>query len=111
MRNTRGIVFGALGGIGLLAVMAGTAAAQAWVPPKGEATLSLGWGYSSADHHLTYLGAVDSPGDMLFHTALADLSYGVTDRLAVSVNLPFVVSRYGGNTPHKARDPGSPTAI
>ena len=103
MGNSRGIVFGALICTGSLMAMPGAASAQAWVPPKGEATLSLGWGFNWADHHLSYAGAIESPGDMLFHSALADLSYGVTDRLAVSVNLPYVVSKYGGKTPHKAR--------
>ena len=111
MRKPRGIGFSALLCIGLFLAMSGTASAQAWVPPKGEATLSLGWGYNWADHHLTYTGAIVDPGDMLFHSALADLSYGVTNRLAVGVNLPFVVSRYGGTRPHKARlaaPPGAP---
>lgn len=48
MRNSRGIVFSAMTCIGLLAAIPGTASAQAWVPPKGEATLSLGWGYVSS---------------------------------------------------------------
>lgn len=96
MRNSRGIVLGALVVTGLLLTMSGTASAQAWVPPKGEATLSLGWGFNWADHHLDYLGNLESPGDMLFHAALSDLSYGVTDRLAVGVNLSFVESKYGG---------------
>ena len=111
MRNSRGVVFSALVCIGCLVAMTGTASAQAWVPPKGEATLSLGWGFSWADHHTSYTGAIQTPGDMLFHSALADLSYGVTNRLAVGVSLPFVVSRYGGQTPHKARlaaPPGAP---
>jgi len=91
--------------------MSATASAQAWVPPKGEATLSVGWGYNWADHHTTYDGTSVDPGAMLFHSALSDLSYGVTNRLAVGVNLPFVASRYGGEKPHKARlaaPPGAP---
>jgi len=111
MRKSRGVLFSALICSGLLAAMARTASAQAWVPPKGEATLSLGWGFSWADHHVNYDGTINSPGDMLFHSALSDLSYGVTNRLAVSVNLPFVVSKYDGKFPHKARaaaPPGAP---
>jgi hypothetical protein len=111
MRNSRGIVLGALVVTGLLLTMSGTASAQAWLPPKGEATLSIGWGFNWASHHVDYLGNPNLPGDMLFHSALSDLSYGVTNRLAVSVNLPFVVSKYGGQTPHKARaaaPPGAP---
>jgi hypothetical protein len=40
---------------------------------------------------------------MLFHTGVSDVSYGITDRLTVGVNLAFVGSRYGGARPHPAR--------
>ncbi len=88
---------------GVLLAMGQTASAQAWVQPKGEATVAFGWAHNWADHHLTYTGAIDSPGGMLFHTGVSDVSYGITDRLTVGVNLAFVGSRYGGEKPHPAR--------
>ena len=100
MRNYRGTLLAA---IVALMPLSGTALAQAWLPPKGEAALSIGWSYNWAGHHLNYLGRIDSPGDMLFNIATTDLGYGLTDRLAVSVNLPYVVSKYRGPNPHPAR--------
>src|SRR5882672_4012040 len=107
MHGSRARVFGPLRLVGLILAAAGTASAQAWLPPKGEAAFSLGWSRSWADHHLDYLGHTVSPGDMIWHNAIADLGYGVTDRLAVRLNIPFVVSKYVGTRPHPAR-PGKP---
>jgi hypothetical protein len=83
-----------------LAFWAADAGAQAWLPPKGEATLALGFLRQSADRHLTYQGTPAGPGDMIFNNVLSDISYGVTDRLAVRLNVPFVISKYDGAGPH-----------
>jgi hypothetical protein len=107
MRGSRASVFGTLLLGGLAFVAAATASAQAWLPPKGEASFTLAWTRSWADHHLNYLGDSFGPGDMFWNNVLSDLSYGVTDRLAVRLNIPFVISKYGGATPHPAR-PGKP---
>ena len=88
------------GAIALVLAGAATASAQAWLPPKGEASLSLGYAYTSADHHLDYTGASISPGDMIWNNAVSDLGYGITDRLAVRATLPFVISKYGGKLRH-----------
>ncbi len=96
MRVTAVVVPAALG----MALWAADASAQAWLPPKGEATLALGFVHSSADEHLDYQGKHVAPGAMIWNNVVSDLSYGVTDRLAVRLNLPFVVSRYGGDFPH-----------
>ena len=106
MRVSRASVFGTL----LLAVLtlaaAGTASAQAWLPPKGEAAFSLGWSRTWASHHIGYDGVIASPGDMTWNNAVSDLSYGVTDRFAVRVNIPFVTSSYVGTRPHIPRPGG-----
>jgi hypothetical protein len=44
-----------------LALWAADAGAQAWLPPKGEATVSLGFLHSSADGHLDYQGTPPLP--------------------------------------------------
>src|SRR5262245_13950184 len=84
-----------------------TASAQAWLPPKGEAAFSMGWSHSWADYHIDYTGAKVAPGDMDWHNAVSDFGYGITDRVAVRVNIPFVTSRYVGDRPHIPR-PGKP---
>ena len=107
MPSYRGTALGAMVATSLFLPLSGTASAQAWVPPKGEAVVSLGWSRNWADHHLDYLGAFASPGDMIWNNAVSGLGYGVTDRLAVRVNIPFVISKYVGTRPHPAR-PGKP---
>jgi len=81
-------------------VSAAGARAQAWLPPKGEASLSLGFSHVFATEHLDYQGNPTAPGDMLWNSIDTDLSYAITDRLAVNVGLPFVVSKYDGSFVH-----------
>lgn len=107
MRVSRAVILGALAPTVLTFVASGTVSAQAWLPPKGEASFSLGWSRTWADHHIDYTGANVNPGDMTWRNAVSDLSYGITDRLAVRVNIPFVTSKYVGARPHPAR-PGFP---
>ncbi len=107
MRVSKCSVFGTLLPAVLMLAAAGTVSAQAWLPPKGEASFSLGWSHTSADHHIDYTGADVSPGDMEWQNAVTDLSYGITNRFAARVTIPFVASRYVGASPHPAR-PGYP---
>jgi hypothetical protein len=106
MRSSRRVAAAALLLAGLQLVGARAASAQAWLPPKGEASFTLAWTDSWADHHLNYLGQSINPGDMAWNNVLSDLSYGITDRLAVRLNIPFVVSKYQGPSPHPPR-PGA----
>ena len=82
------------------------AQAQAWVPPKGEASLTLGLASSFADQHLDDYGHnITLPsgvgwGSMRWNDADGSVGYGITDRLAVQVGLPFVISRYQGQVAH-----------
>jgi hypothetical protein len=86
----------------LAAVPATLVRAQAWLPPKGEVSLTLGYGNIFVNQH--YLGTPDNPGDNVesdyghirSQSYGIGLSYGVTDRLAVFVGLPFIYSKYYG---------------
>jgi hypothetical protein len=113
MRGFRTRVFAAVSALALAMLGAATSAlAQAWLPPRGEAALTLGWTRMWATEHLDYQGRSLSPGDMIWNNIGLDLSYGVTDRFAVRVNLPYVISKYDGAFPHppvagvKAQDDG-----
>jgi hypothetical protein len=102
MRCSRPLVLTAASIFGVILASADTAGAQAWLPPRGEAALTLGLSKSWADHHIDYRGAAVSPGAMDWNNVIGDLSYGITDRLAVRVGVPFVISKYGGEFPHPA---------
>ena len=75
-------------------------AQQAWLPPKGEGSFSLGFSHNFATEHIDYQGNGVSPGDMVWNGIGADLGYGITDRLAARVSLPYMVSKYDGKFPH-----------
>ena len=78
-----------------------SAAAQAWLPPKGEATFSLVYqNIYMRDHLLAHGQRAADLGHMYYQNVLADLSYSVTDRLSLRLNIPFVAGKYTGNFPH-----------
>jgi hypothetical protein len=84
----------------LAAATAGPASAQAWLPAKGEGTISvLFTNIVSRDHFLPDrrydFGRIDA------NTLLADVTYGLTDRVAITFGVPVVVSRYRGGAPHR----------
>jgi hypothetical protein len=81
----------------------GRAAAQAWVPAKGEGAVAIAVQNMNVKQHILTTTWVDV-GHIDTFVAVADVTYGLTDRIAVDVALPFVTSRYTGTRPH-------PTAI
>ena len=86
----------------LAACCARPATAQAWLPPKGEASLALGYGNIFVNRH--YLGTSASPGDNVENdfghirsqSIQIALGYGLSDRLAISASLPYILSKYYG---------------
>jgi hypothetical protein len=101
-------VFGAL-----LFGLASHASAQAFIPPPGEATVSVS--YQSVVTH----GQKDVTGDLLFpelpqdrtdtHALLWYVEYGLSDRFAVHASLPFMQVRYEGIFPHTIGIDGQPS--
>ncbi len=91
----------------LLTSLCSTATAQAWLPPKGEATLSFAYQNYYARHHVFSQGQEADRGFMRWNNLVTDLTYGVTDRFTVRVGLPYSFSKYDGGFPH--RPGGRPT--
>lgn len=85
---------------------AAAACAQAWLPPKGEASLTVGISRDFADQHTDDDGnnltipTGEGWGSMTWNDVRAVVGYGITDRLAVRVSVPFVISKYVGDVPH-----------
>lgn len=69
--------------------------AQAWLGPKGEATVSLTYQHSDFEGHLSEKGARDYHGSSRSRSLDLGIDYGVTDRLVVSASLPYVGTRNG----------------
>lgn len=85
-------------------VWSSPAFAQAWLPPKGEGSVSLLYSNVSVKKHYLPTTRLDI-GHVDRHTLLMDVTYGLTDRTAISVSLPLVIGRYTGLRPHQPTNP------
>jgi hypothetical protein len=77
--------------------------AQAMTPPKGEGSVSLVTSTFLVTDHVGGQGERIKVGDIRSNSMLMDVTYGVTDRIALTFSLPWVASKYTGPRPH----PGS----
>lgn len=77
---------------------------QAWIAPKGNGAISLNYQFVQVDNHIFGFGQRLDRGQIFANTAIADFSYSLTDKLSVSVALPFVSSKYKGSNPHRIRN-------
>ena len=76
--------------------------AQAWLPPKGEASVSMGYQYYDVKDHLTSDGQRFDDGKIWQQGLVVYLTYGITDRLTVGLGLPpYYETKYIGNDPHE----------
>lgn len=103
----RSILRTPLGACALLGTLCGAvpvAWASAWTPEEGGGIATFGLQYTHVQRHLgpdgegIDVGSIDSRG------AFLQGSYGITDRLAVSVSLPFLQKRYKGPANHRIAD-------
>lgn len=89
------------------------AAAQPWVAPKGEGAISFAFQNIAVENHLAQKEE-RSGGNIDTFGLLADVTYGLTDRIAVDFSVPYLSSRYrlvrpDGPPPHAGsnRDDGN----
>jgi len=83
-----------------LSLAATAAQAQAWLPAKGEGTVSMVFSNSLSTKHYLPDVAYDR-GHIDSNTMLFDVTYGFSDRMAVTVGLPMVTARYRGAFAHR----------
>src|SRR5262245_3941956 len=86
----------------VVALSAGTATqarAQAWLPAKGEGSVSVLFQNVAMKYHYFITEPVDR-GHIRSDALLLDVTYGFTDRLALSVGIPYVAAKYNGAFPH-----------
>jgi hypothetical protein len=87
--------------LGLLLALAIPAAvsAQAWLPTKGEGAVGLTFGDYGFDGHFDSQGERVPYGGTNGLSLAADVTYGVTDRFAVTASVPYVASKFTGTFP------------
>jgi hypothetical protein len=74
---------------------------QAWVPAKGETSVSIAYQYARVIDHYRPDGSTVDVGHIWTHIGSVSLAYSPTDRLALSFGVPYVVARYVGDSPHQ----------
>src|SRR5882724_4567741 len=73
---------------------------QAWVPEKGEGSLTFTYQDLDARDHLNFKGTRSRAlGAVHAHTMVMDFEYGISDKLAFNADLAYVASRYKGPIP------------
>jgi hypothetical protein len=70
--------------------------AQAWVPPRGEGTVSLTYQNYDVIGHFDIQGRENTNGGTRSQSLITELDYGVTDKIGLSLSLPFITSKYTG---------------
>jgi len=70
--------------------------AQAWTPAKGEGTVSLTYQNYDVAGHYDARGRKNNNGGTQSQAAVAEVDYGVTNTIGLTVNLPFIASKYTG---------------
>jgi hypothetical protein len=79
----------------VLAASASSASAQAFVPEQGEGSVSLLYVDTFVKTHYLTTTPYDL-GHIQSHTLLVDMTYGLTDKVAISIGIPWVASKYLG---------------
>jgi hypothetical protein len=80
-------------------ISASWASAQAWTPDKGQGAVSVAVQELNVKKHLSGTRAVDA-GHINTVVVLTDVTYGLTDKVALDLALPIVTSTYAGARPH-----------
>ena len=71
--------------------------AQAWLPPKGDGSVTFGVQTISFDGHFDTGGnKLEGAGKSRATNLLLGLSYSFTDRFTADLSLPYVITRYTG---------------
>ncbi len=86
-----------------------SAAAQAFTPPPRVGSVTFGWQWIDNTGHILTDGTFSDYSKSVTTSVLAEVDYGVTERLAATVAVPFVFARYTGKLPPlsgKDRDDG-----
>ncbi len=73
---------------------------QAFVPLRGEGTVTISYQNTSVHDHLRADGTSFQVGRIFSHSISGQVDYGITDKLAASFSIPYIRSLYKGVNPH-----------
>jgi hypothetical protein len=76
-----------------------SAAAQAFTPPPQVGSITLSWQWVDNTGHILTDGTFFPRGQSVTSGVLAEVDYGLTERFAATVAIPFVFARYTGGLP------------
>jgi hypothetical protein len=79
--------------------------AQAFTAPEGIGSITIAWQVIDNTGHRFTDGFLLAAGQSKSVSLLAELDYGVTDRLSATVGIPFVFAKYTGALPPPSRLP------
>ncbi len=82
-----------------LALLPQFAGAQAFTPPQGVGSFTFSWQYVDNTGHRLTDGFLRVSGQSVTTSLLSEVDFGLTDRLAVTVGIPFVFAKYTGALP------------
>ena len=77
---------------------------QAWVPEKGEGSVSVTYQNLVARYHVDGMGRRSRVGTDSAQSVLMDFEYGITDKLALNADVVYVASKYEGKFPEGPLD-------
>jgi hypothetical protein len=105
-RIARIIIF-CLADLSLYLALPAAVPAQAWLPPKGDGSVSVTYSNMYVRNHVGSTGKNPNLGRIRTNIILTSFEYGLTDRLALNADLAYVASKYIGKNPHGPDDDGS----
>ena len=74
--------------------------AQTWVPPRDEVSVTTSYQYVTITKHYDWHGGEWDRGHIRADSLALGFDYGMTDRLAFSISVPYIASSYSGTRPH-----------
>jgi hypothetical protein len=87
----------------LVTSVATPARAQAWLPAQGEGSVSVVYQDVFVRDHFSGTTRTDA-GQIWSKAMVLDVTYGVTDNLAITFAVPWTTARYDGNRQHPLAD-------
>ena len=73
--------------------------AQVFTPPSRVGSVTMAWQWVDNTGHILTDGTFFPRGQSVTSSVLAEVDYGITERLAATVAVPFVFARYTGQLP------------